>query len=90
MIPPGNANDSTPPAHKTDSDSSSSASSRPGNSKGGDTDLQRKDTPDHVAQDATAPESDLPEQRPPEHGGQTGLEPTRYGDWEKKGRCTDF
>ena len=19
-----------------------------------------------------------------------GLEPTRYGDWERKGRCTDF
>lgn len=25
-----------------------------------------------------------------EHGGQTGPEPTRYGDWEKNGRCTDF
>lgn len=28
--------------------------------------------------------------RPKEHGGQKGLEPTRYGDWEKNGRCTDF
>lgn len=26
----------------------------------------------------------------PEHGGPAGLEPTRYGDWEKKGRCIDF
>lgn len=25
-----------------------------------------------------------------EYGGYTGLEPTRYGDWEKKGRCIDF
>lgn len=25
-----------------------------------------------------------------EIGGQTGPEPTRYGDWEKKGRCSDF
>ncbi|MFZ4761418.1 MAG: DUF1674 domain-containing protein [Alphaproteobacteria bacterium] len=25
-----------------------------------------------------------------EKGGQQGLEPTRYGDWEKNGRCTDF
>jgi len=25
-----------------------------------------------------------------EIGGQTGPEPTRYGDWEKNGRCTDF
>ena len=44
----------------------------------------------HIAQDAAAPESDLPSERPAEHGGQAGPEPTRYGDWEKKGRCTDF
>ena len=25
-----------------------------------------------------------------EYGGQDGPEPTRYGDWEKGGRCTDF
>jgi hypothetical protein len=27
---------------------------------------------------------------PPERGGQAGPEPTRYGDWEKKGITTDF
>lgn len=27
---------------------------------------------------------------PKEIGGPTGPEPTRYGDWEKNGRCTDF
>lgn len=27
---------------------------------------------------------------PQEIGGQKGPEPTRYGDWEKAGRCTDF
>ena len=26
----------------------------------------------------------------PEIGGPKGPEPTRYGDWEKGGRCTDF
>ena len=26
----------------------------------------------------------------PETGGPAGPEPTRYGDWEQKGRCTDF
>lgn len=26
----------------------------------------------------------------PETGGPKGPEPTRYGDWEKGGRCTDF
>jgi len=25
-----------------------------------------------------------------EIGGPEGPEPTRYGDWEKGGRCTDF
>ena len=25
-----------------------------------------------------------------EFGGPKGLEPTRYGDWEKNGRCSDF
>jgi hypothetical protein len=25
-----------------------------------------------------------------EHGGPKGKEPTRYGDWEKNGRCIDF
>jgi hypothetical protein len=26
----------------------------------------------------------------PETGGPTGPEPTRYGDWERGGRCIDF
>ncbi len=30
-------------------------------------------------------------ERPREFGGRKkGLEPTRYGDWEKEGRCIDF
>jgi len=32
---------------------------------------------------ATAP-------RPREIGGPTGPDPTRFGDWERKGRCIDF
>ena len=27
---------------------------------------------------------------PPEFGGPTGPEPTRYGDWERNGRVSDF
>ena len=27
---------------------------------------------------------------PKEIGGRDGLDPTRYGDWEKAGRCIDF
>lgn len=30
------------------------------------------------------------EERPAEYGGPKGPEPTRYGDWERKGRCIDF
>jgi len=29
-------------------------------------------------------------QRPKEIGGPAAPEPTRYGDWERKGRCIDF
>jgi len=29
-------------------------------------------------------------ERPAELGGPEGPEPTRYGDWERKGICTDF
>ena len=28
--------------------------------------------------------------RPKEIGGRDGPDPTRYGDWEKAGRCIDF
>ena len=28
--------------------------------------------------------------REAEYGGPKGPEPTRYGDWEKNGRCIDF
>jgi hypothetical protein len=29
-------------------------------------------------------------ERPREIGGRPGPDPTRYGDWEKNGRCIDF
>ena len=44
------------------------------------------------------PAADAPEQGAPtadavpprEIGGREGPDPTRYGDWEKNGRCIDF
>ncbi len=37
------------------------------------------------------PTANTPSELPQEYGGRkTGLEPTRYGDWEKDGRCIDF
>jgi hypothetical protein len=29
-------------------------------------------------------------EKPKEVGGREGPDPTRYGDWEKAGRCIDF
>ncbi|WP_200894021.1 DUF1674 domain-containing protein [Xanthomonas sp. MUS 060] len=55
-----------------------------------------------IGQPTPIPESDPKTQRPAEEtpprpapapkeiGGRGGLEPTRYGDWEKNGRCIDF
>ena len=36
------------------------------------------------------PQDVKPPERPKEYGGPKGPEPTRYGDWEKAGRCIDF
>jgi hypothetical protein len=36
------------------------------------------------------PPATVPEARPLEIGGRDGPDPTRYGDWEKGGRCIDF
>lgn len=48
--------------------------------------------PDTTAADTTPPNTPGkgPEQKPGEIGGPKGPEPTRYGDWEFKGRCSDF
>ncbi|MFC0677704.1 DUF1674 domain-containing protein [Lysobacter korlensis] len=40
-----------------------------------------------VPEPQPAPAQDAP---PKEIGGRDGPEPTRYGDWEKNGRCIDF
>jgi hypothetical protein len=39
-------------------------------------------------QTARAPAGSAPPA--PEVGGRGGLDPTRYGDWEVRGRCVDF
>jgi hypothetical protein len=35
-----------------------------------------------------SPQAPAPRERPTPEGD--GLDPTRYGDWEKNGRCIDF
>lgn len=43
-----------------------------------------------VAEEARKDQSDKDETGTAEYGGPKGREPTRYGDWEKNGRCIDF
>jgi len=47
------------------------------------------DRPASSSSDENNPAPDLAH-RPKEVGGRKGPEPTRYGDWEKNGRCIDF
>ncbi|XUP35480.1 DUF1674 domain-containing protein (plasmid) [Xanthomonas axonopodis pv. vasculorum] len=51
-------------------------------------------TPTPAQNSETQPSSQehIPEKKPlpKEIGGRDGPEPTRYGDWEKNGRCIDF
>lgn len=58
-------------------------------------DEPRDKRPAHSSE--TTPDSRHPEgpqgktsDQPREIGGRKGPEPTRYGDWEKNGRCIDF
>ena len=48
---------------------------------------QPADPPVETSPKQNAP---LPQPAPREIGGPAGPEPTRYGDWERNGRCVDF
>jgi hypothetical protein len=50
------------------------------------TDAAKRALAEAEARRAAAATQDLP----PEDGGPRGPEPTRYGDWEKKGLAIDF
>jgi hypothetical protein len=49
-------------------------------------------TPEPKPDPKAKPEAEKkPAEKPPrEIGGPRGPEPTRHGDWEVNGRCTDF
>jgi hypothetical protein len=56
---------------------------------------QRSDAPrpqDSVPADGSVNEKEAAQvpSAPREIDGPGGLEPTRYGDWERRGRCIDF
>jgi hypothetical protein len=44
--------------------------------------------PDTTSPRQEPPPAPAPRERPTPEGD--GLDPTRYGDWEKNGRCIDF
>ncbi|MBU6397844.1 MAG: DUF1674 domain-containing protein [Rhodospirillales bacterium] len=46
-------------------------------------------TPSAKPEPQATPQPEAPKP-PKEIGGPKGPEPTRYGDWEKNGRCSDF
>ena len=48
-----------------------------------------KPAPDAGTPDTAASKTDT-KMGPKEIGGREGPDPTRYGDWEKAGRCVDF
>ncbi len=55
-------------------------------------DVQAMDLAPRPAMDPASPAAPPEKQRAREReiGGPSGPEPTRYGDWERKGRCIDF
>ncbi len=55
-------------------------------------DIKNPTTPAADATETSEPRPSpaIVRQMPKEIGGPKGPEPTRYGDWEQKGRCTDF
>ena len=58
-----------------------------------DANKDKERPPETATSEHETPNTDLPSSNTPqkkEYGGPKGLEPTRYGDWEKAGRCIDF
>lgn len=54
---------------------------------------QTTPTPDTESEAPLDPKAPAPEVMPAQQkeiGGRGGLDPVRYGDWEKNGRCIDF
>lgn len=49
-----------------------------------------KEAPTNMSEPETDKNKSGQQQGHREVGGPAGLEPTRYGDWEKGGRCIDF
>jgi hypothetical protein len=51
---------------------------------------QHLDPPNHLSPSPPVPKPQPVEHSEPAAGEETRLDPTRYGDWEKKGIAVDF
>jgi hypothetical protein len=69
------------PGSNTDN-SAADKISAPGPLKAGDQVGQQAAGDDNATMPASKPRREV--------GGPEGPDPTRYGDWERKGRCIDF
>jgi hypothetical protein len=54
------------------------------------TQVAQGERPTAVKETAAAPPLTAAKAKVAEIGGPKGPEPTRYGDWERNGRCSDF
>ena len=52
--------------------------------------MREKPSPEKQPAPKPAPATPANAAKPSEIGGREGPEPTRYGDWEVKGICSDF
>ena len=51
----------------------------------------QNDEADKIDEESDSAEACVKDDKPAkEVGGRDGPDPTRYGDWEKNGRCVDF
>ena len=51
---------------------------------------KRPKAPDYLSKSPPVPKPEPVEQTGPPEGEENKLDPTRYGDWEKKGIAIDF
>ena len=55
-----------------------------------DADVVTEESGERTGDAAVSPRRAADERKQREIGGPRGPEPTRYGDWERAGRCIDF
>lgn len=76
------------PAQQSSGEAVNAQATRHGHEHGGERDKARTREAENPKNGPASGPEKIRETR--EIGGPKGPEPTRYGDWEKKGQCIDF